>query len=111
LKVKIHAHNVDITESLRSYAEAKMLKLDRHFDRIHEARLDIDAAARRGLDSVKDLALHVHINGNLLEGRVKSRDLMTGVDLVVDKVDEQLRRRKERLTEHKGTPARGLPET
>jgi putative sigma-54 modulation protein len=110
LKLKINAHNVTITDALRDYAEAKVRKLDRHFDRIHEARLEIEAAAKRASDPIRALILHVHVNGSVLEGRVQSRDLMAGVDQVVDKLDEQLRRRKERLTEHRGVPARGAPE-
>jgi putative sigma-54 modulation protein len=101
LNVIIHAHNLELPQALRQYAEDKIRKLDRHFDRILEARMEIEAAARRSPEPLKTLALHLHVNGSVLEGRVQSRDLQAGVDEVVDKVDEQLRRRKERVRQHK----------
>jgi putative sigma-54 modulation protein len=109
LNVTIHANNVVLPDSLRKYAEEKIKKLDRHFDRILEARMEIEAAAKRGPEPLKQLSLRVHVNGSLLEGKVQSRELQAGVDEVIDKLDAQLRRRKERVQDHKGDlPTSGI---
>lgn len=103
MKVRIHTENIEFDATLRQYAEEKVLRLDRHFDQIHEARLDIEAEALRRAEPVKVATLQVHVNGSVLKARVEATEVAEAVDLVTDKLDEQLRRRKERITDHKGT--------
>jgi putative sigma-54 modulation protein len=102
VNVTIHCHNVPLDQTLREYAEAKLRRLDRHFDRIVDARLELDLDGRKSVDPAKTAALYVHVSRNLLSAKVRARDLHEAVDLVIDKLDEQLRRRKERLTAHRG---------
>ncbi len=102
MNVIIHSHNVPLDQSLKDYAEAKLRRLDRHFDRIVDARLEFDVDGRKSVDPEKTASLHVHVSRSLLSAKAKARDLHEAVDLVVDKLDEQLRRRKERITTHRG---------
>jgi putative sigma-54 modulation protein len=104
VNVTIHSHNVPMDQALKDYAEAKLRRLDHHFDRIVDARLEFDLDGRKSIDPQKIACLYVHVNGAQLSGKVKSRNLRESVDLVVDKVDQQLRRRKERLTDHRPNP-------
>ena len=101
MNLVIHAHRVDLPSALREYAEAKVRRLDRHFDRIIDARLELDVAGNHSQDPAKVAELHVHVNGGVLQGKVTAHGLQEAVDLVIDKVDVQLRRRKERLKGHK----------
>jgi putative sigma-54 modulation protein len=94
---------VSLDQTLRDYAEAKLRRLDRHFDRIVDARLELDLDGRKSVDPAKVAALYVHVSRSLLSAKVRTRDLHEAVDLVIDKLDEQLRRRKERLTAHRGS--------
>jgi putative sigma-54 modulation protein len=102
LNVFIHTRDLTLPEALRSYAEQKIRRLDRHFDRILDARLELDRASRKSVDPAKTAELRIHVNGSILKGRVSAREIREAVDLVVDKIDEQLRRRKERIKEHSG---------
>jgi putative sigma-54 modulation protein len=109
MNLVIHAHDTPLSPTLRTYAEGKVRRLDRHYDRILDARLELDLAARRSLDPPKVAELHVHIQGAIVKGRATAQRMQEAVDLVVDKVDEQLRRRKERIKDHKALPAGGKP--
>lgn len=110
MNLDIHAHKVQLTPALRTYAEAKVRRLDRHFDRIIDAHLELDLAGRHSADPAKVAALRVHVTGGILRAKVTAQKLQEAVDLVVDKIDEQLRRRKERIKDHKSdTPASGRP--
>jgi putative sigma-54 modulation protein len=85
---------------MRDYAEGKIRRLDRHFDRIIDARLELAPAGRHSIDPEKVAQLQVHLPGSVLKGSVTARGIREAVDLVVDKLDEQLRRRKERIQDH-----------
>ena len=96
------ARDVVLPDPLRTYAETKIRRLDRHFDRILDAHLQLDLDGRKRMDPSKTAELRVHINGTIVKGKVTAQELREALDLVVDKVDEQLRRRKERIKEHSG---------
>ena len=109
MNVLIHAHETALPERLRTYAEQKVRRLDRHFDRILDARLEMDATRLKSVEPLKLFSLQVHVNGGILKAKVEDKDLRAGIDRVMDKLDTQLRRRKERLQEHKrAVPAGGL---
>jgi putative sigma-54 modulation protein len=98
LNLKIHSHNVELEDADRAYAEAKVAKLERHYGRILEGRLEVEADGLRRPEPVKTARLHLHLNpGAVLEARVEGRTVREAIDLVLDKMDAQLRRHKERL--------------
>ena len=97
-------HDVQLAPDVRTYAEEKVQRLDRHFDRIVDARLEFELESGRGSDPPKAVKLLVRVSGAVLTARTTARDLRTAVDQVVDKMDHQLRRRKERLVEHRPAP-------
>jgi putative sigma-54 modulation protein len=109
LNLVIFAHDMPLPDSVRTYAEAKVRRLDHHFDRIIDARLEFDLPARKSPKSPKQAELHIHVQGRHLKGRATAPHLQEAVDMVVDKVDQQLRKRKERLKDHRALPASGRP--
>jgi putative sigma-54 modulation protein len=109
MNLVIYAHDVPLPPTLRTYAEGKVRRLDRHYDRILDARLELDLAARKSLDPPKVAELLIHVHGAMVKGKATAQRMQEAVDLVVDKVDEQLRRRKERIKDHKALPAGGKP--
>ena len=109
MNLLIHAHDMPLPATVRSYAEDKGRRLDRHFDRILDARLEFDLASRKHLNSPKQAELLVHVQGGHVKGKASSLNLQEAVDMVVDKVDQQLRKRKERLKDHKALPVGGKP--
>jgi putative sigma-54 modulation protein len=109
MKLVIHAHDMPLPATVRAYAEDKVRRLDHHFDRILEARLEFDLPSRKRLNPPKQAELLVHVQGGFLKGRATAPHLQEVVDMVVDKVDAQLRRRKERLKDHKAPHAGGKP--
>jgi len=109
MNLVIYAHDMPLPATVRSYAEDKVRRLDRHFDRILDARLEFDLPSRKRLNPPKQAELLVHVHGGHLKGKAVSLNLQEAVDMVVDKVDQQLRKRKERIKDHKALPARGKP--
>jgi putative sigma-54 modulation protein len=100
LNLTIKTNDVPLTPDLRSYGESRVSRLDRHFDRILDAHLQFDPESGRGPAGPTTVALRVHVSGGILNAAVTSTVLREAIDRVVDKMDQQLRRRKERLTEH-----------
>jgi len=91
--------------ALRSYAVEKMARLERYDGKIHEARAVLEEDDRRVPRASAEVFVHLH--HEQLIARCDASTVQEAIDLVLDKVDRQILRRKERLKEHKGKAAAG----
>jgi len=86
-------------DGVREYAEEKLERLDRHAH-LHEARLSVDFDLHRIPHCVAEVTAHV--DRAHLVAKVEATTEREAVDLVVDKMDAQVRKHKDRATEHRG---------
>ena len=105
MNLTIGTHDVTLLPGLRTYAETRVRRLDRHFDRILDAHLQFEPETGRGPGVPTTVSLRVHVSGGMFKAEVTASMVRESIDRVIDKMDEQLRRRKERLNEHGGPRA------
>lgn len=94
-----------LDSSLRTYTVEKLARLERHDGSIHEARAVLEEDERRVPRASAEV--FVHLRHEQLIARCDGSTIQEAVDKVVDKIDRQIVRRKERVKEHKGRPAAG----
>jgi putative sigma-54 modulation protein len=98
MQLNISGHHIDVTDALRSYAEEKLRKLERHYENITNAHvvLSVDKLEQRAEATV-------HVSGGELFADAASENLYAAIDALIDKLDRQLIRHKERtLDRHQG---------
>lgn len=88
-----------------AYAERRLSRLARHCRELAEVHLVLDGDLGR-VPRYRVGAV-AHVGHTLLTAEVEGMTLREAVDGVVDKLDRQIVRRKERLSEHKGHAAAG----
>src|SRR3989440_12574169 len=89
---------------IKAYAQAKLEKLARHFDHILEARMELGTDKNKSLETMKVAELTVHVTGrtgNILKAVQAAAHMNEAVDLVIDKMDRQIRQHKEKLKDHR----------
>jgi putative sigma-54 modulation protein len=91
--------------ALRTYAVEKLGKLERHDSAIHEARAVIEDDERRRPRASAEV--FVHLGHTQLMAHCEAGTVQEAIDKVVDKIDRQILRHKEKVKEHKGRPAAG----
>ena len=105
--------NIEITDAMRSYAEDKLAKLDRFSDQIIDARVTMSYDERLGGSPCK-VEVQVNVPNGVVRAEERGADTYAAIDLVVDKLERQLKRFKGRLIAKRaeGTPepAPELPE-
>lgn len=110
MKVLIQAKKAAADSRMKAYAQAKLEKLTRHFDQILEARMELGTEKNKSLETMKVARLVVHVNGTLLKAVQSAEHVNEAVDLVIDKMDRQIRGHKERLrNRRKGKAAAAEP--
>ena len=94
MKFNIHGKKIDVTESIKSYIEEKIGRLDKYFENPD----NITATALIKLRG-KDQVVEVTINANkfILRGEESHKDLYASIDKVSDKIERQIRKNKTRL--------------
>lgn len=98
MNITVHARHMNITEAIRQYTEEKASKLQRYFDRLTsvEVIMDLDG----GVPAVEVVAKATH-NSTFI-GRHRGEDMYGCIDSSMHKVEEQIRRHKDKVRNHKG---------
>ncbi len=93
VKVAVTFRHTEPTEALRKYAEEKIRRIGKYFYRPLEAHvvLAVDSRDRQ----VAEIELHTH--GTMIHGKEEMDDLYSAIDLVIDKIERQVQKRKEKI--------------
>ncbi len=94
MKFNIHGSKVKVTPSIRSYIESKIGKLDKYFGNPDEITANV-VVRLRGLDQIVEVTIPTP--GITLRNEEGNRDLYAAIDLVIDKLERQIRKNKTRI--------------
>ena len=100
MKLLIHGRNLDVTPALREYTETKLERAIHHFDDlVMEADVHL-SVARNPRVPQQTAEVTVFANGTVIRAQERSENLYASIDLVASKLARQLRRFKERHSDH-----------
>jgi putative sigma-54 modulation protein len=92
-KLVLRGIHVTLTDALRSSVQQKAEKLFRHEPQIVRVRVDIEHDKTKAIGHNFIAKGHIEIGGPDLIASVSSEDAYKSIDLLVDKLNEMLRRR------------------
>ncbi|MDP1602821.1 MAG: ribosome-associated translation inhibitor RaiA [Legionella sp.] len=95
MQINFTGHNVEVTSALKSYTEDKFGKLERHFDKITAINVVFNVEKL-----VQIAEATILITKGDLHARAESENMYTAIDELMDKLDRQLIKHKEKLREH-----------
>jgi putative sigma-54 modulation protein len=104
MEILIQAKKSAADPQMKAYAQGKLEKLTRHFDHILQARMELGTDKNKSLETMKVAELTVHVTGrtgNILKAVQSAEHMNEAVDLVIDKMDRQIRQHKEKLKDHR----------
>ena len=97
MQMNVTGRHISVSEELRSYVEGKAPKLLRFYDRITAIDIIID-----GHDGLHYAEMIVHSEGTApFVGSEEDKDAHAAFDLLMDKMERQIRRFKERIRNRK----------
>ncbi len=107
MRLQVKGRNVDVSEPLKAYAQQKLSKLDKHVG--DTARLELELAVERNPSISQNQIAEATIwtKGPVLRARETSSDMRASIDQLVDKLERQARRYRDRRRRSaaKGHPA------
>ena len=88
----IRGKNVEITPALRDYVEKRIGKVTRYFKEVGEISALLSVSKDR-----QKVEVTVPVQGVLLRGQEVTDNMYTSIDLVIEKLDRQIRKHKTKM--------------
>ena len=106
MQLNLTGHHVDITDPMRTYVQSKLARIQRHFDHVTDVNcvLTVDKLRHRAEATI-------NLAGARLFADAIDENMYAAIDSMIDKLDRQVRKHKEKITDHHARDAgkRGLP--
>jgi putative sigma-54 modulation protein len=95
MNINLTGHHIDITPALREYVTTKMEKIQRYFHNITNIHIIL------GVDKLIQKA-EAHVNMARLDifAQAESEDMYAAIDMMMDKLERQVVKHKEKLNSH-----------
>ncbi|MDQ4036600.1 MAG: ribosome-associated translation inhibitor RaiA [Chloroflexota bacterium] len=96
MKTNLTARNLELSERLRTQIERKLQRLDRITHDMAEADVELISKASHASDSAQVAEVTLRNNGDVLRSSAAGATPMAALDVVVDKLERQIIRTKEK---------------
>ncbi|MBM7566453.1 ribosome hibernation-promoting factor, HPF/YfiA family [Paenibacillus sacheonensis] len=94
MKYNIRGQHILVTDALRDYVEKKLNRLEKYFEEPSASETNVTLSVTKGRHSVE---VTIPLTNALLRAEEKSEDMYASIDLVVDKLERQIRKHKTRI--------------
>ena len=95
--IKVRGEKVKITPSIDTYIKEKLSKLDKYFE--NPENIGSNVLVRiRGIEQIVEVT--IPIKNAVIRAEERSKDLYSTIDLVVDKLERQIRKNKTKIKQN-----------
>jgi putative sigma-54 modulation protein len=100
VRLQVKGKNVEVSDSLKSYAQEKLGKLDKHLNAA--TRLELELAVERNPSIAENQIAEATVwtKGPILRARESSPDMRASIDQLVEKLERQARRYRDKRRRH-----------
>ena len=103
MEIKISARHGHLSEATQAFIREKVEKLLHFFERLMQIEVTVDLKNENKIVEVLVSAEHKHD----FVARERNKDVLAAVDLVMAKLEGQLRKYKEKIQDRRRTPSTG----
>lgn len=100
MNLTISGHHLEVTPALRTYVTSKLDRIVRHFDQVVDVKVLLTVENQKEKEGRQRAECNIHVKGNDIFAESAHADLYAAVDDLVDKLDRQVVRHKDRLQDH-----------
>jgi putative sigma-54 modulation protein len=96
MNLQLTGHHLEITPAIRSYVTSKLERISRHFDHV------IDVSVVLSVDKLQQrVEANIHVRGRDIFCESVDQDMYAAIDSLVDKLDRQVLKHKEKTVEQR----------
>ena len=94
MNYNIRGENVEVTGAIKSYIEKKISKIERYFETPPASDVNVNLSV---YNEEQRIEVTIPMTNLLLRAEVEHTDLYAAIDLVVDKLERQIRKHKTKI--------------
>ncbi|MDO4683900.1 MAG: ribosome-associated translation inhibitor RaiA [Lautropia sp.] len=99
MNLSISGHHLEVTPALREYVTSKLARIRNHFDQVIDVNVILSVEK---LEQKAEVTLHVA--GKDIFAEASHADLYAAVDALIDKLDRQVIKHKQKRQNHAHSP-------
>lgn len=95
MELTVTGHHIDVTSALRDYVATRFSRLERHFDNLVDIHcvLTVEKLIHKAEATIR-------LGGGTIHAEASDGDMYAAIDNLTDKLDRQVTKHKEKLTDH-----------
>ena len=97
MQLHISGHHLDITPAIKQHTNEKLSKIKHHFDNVMNVNMILEVQK-----DVQKAEATIHLSGADLFAKAQSSDMYVSIDQLINKLDSQIIKHKEKLHNHRG---------
>jgi ribosome hibernation promoting factor len=101
MRLQVKGKNVEVSEAIRTYAEEKLGRLERQLADPTRVELELAVEKNPSISANHVAEVTVWTKGPILRAREASSDMRASIDLLVDKLERQVARYREKRRGHR----------
>jgi len=101
MQLFVTGHHVEVTAALRAYIEKRFERIVRHYDHV------IDVHCTLKVEKLQHRAEAIlRVPGNDIHADAREADMYAAIDMLTDKLDRLVVKRKEKASDHRAAEGR-----
>ena len=100
MNLTISGHHLDVTPALREYVLTKLDRVTRHFDQVVDISVLLTVEKLKEKERRQKAEVTLHVKGKDIFVEQSHEDLYAAIDQLMDKLDRQVCRHKDKLQDH-----------
>lgn len=108
MNLSISGHHLEVTPALREYVLTKLERVTRHFDQVVDITVLLSVEKHKEKDRRQKAEVTVHVKGKDIFVEQSNEDLYAAIDQLMDKLDRQVCRYKDKMQDHHHASAKRL---
>ena len=108
MNVTISGHHLEVTPALREYVLTKLDRVTRHFDQVVDITVLLSIEKLNEKELRQRAEVNLHVKGRDIFVEQCSEDMYAAIDQLMDKLDRQVCRHKDKVQDHHHTSAKRI---
>ena len=96
MQLNLSGHHLDITSAIRQHTSDKLTKIKHHFDNVMNVNMILEVQK-----DLQKAEATIHVSGADLFAKAESNDMYASIDQLINKLDSQIIKHKEKLHNHR----------
>ncbi|MCD6025753.1 MAG: raiA [Solimicrobium sp.] len=109
MNITISGHHIEVTPAIRAHVQSKLERIMRHFDQVIDITVTITVDKLKEKQKRHKVDINLHVPGKDIHAENTAEDLYAAIDLLMDKLDRQVIKHKDKIQDHKHDPVKHMP--